>query len=82
MIKKLSKHGNSLALVIDKPILKLLKFDENTKSETAIEDGALVIRPISDNQIKLSSHDREKLIKEAAEKIMDQYEEAFKELAK
>ncbi len=82
MIKKLSKHGNSLALVIDKPILKLLKFDENTKSEIAIEDGALVIRPISDNQIKLSSHDREKLIKEAAEKIMDQYEEAFKELAK
>ncbi len=82
MIKKLSKHGNSLALVIDKPILKLLKFDENTKLEIAIDDGALVIRPISDSKKALSSSEREKLIKEAAEKVMDQYGEAFKKLAK
>ena len=33
MIKKLSKHGNSLALVIDKPILELLGIDEDTELE-------------------------------------------------
>jgi hypothetical protein len=27
MVKKLTKHGNSLALVIDRPILDLLKID-------------------------------------------------------
>jgi antitoxin component of MazEF toxin-antitoxin module len=30
MNKKLTKHGNSLALVIDKPILELLKIKEST----------------------------------------------------
>ena len=30
MIKKLTKHGNSVALVIDRPILELLKIDVET----------------------------------------------------
>ena len=30
MVKKLTKHGNSLALVIDRPILDLLKIDPET----------------------------------------------------
>jgi len=30
MIKRLTKHGNSLALVIDKGVLDLLKIDEET----------------------------------------------------
>ena len=28
MVKRLTKHGNSLALVIDRPILDLLKIDD------------------------------------------------------
>jgi len=31
MAKTLTRHGNSLALVIDKPILELLKIDEHTR---------------------------------------------------
>ena len=30
MVKKLTRHGNSLALVIDRPILDLLKIDPET----------------------------------------------------
>ena len=30
MMKQLTKHGNSLALVIDRPILALLKADAKT----------------------------------------------------
>lgn len=30
MVKKLTKHGNSLALVVDRPILDLLKIDPDT----------------------------------------------------
>ena len=31
MIKKLVRHGNSRALVIDKPVLDLLNIDEDTE---------------------------------------------------
>ena len=31
MIKSLSKHGNSMALVIEKPILELLDADQETQ---------------------------------------------------
>ncbi len=30
MLKKLTRHGNSLALVIDKGVLDLLKIDDET----------------------------------------------------
>jgi antitoxin component of MazEF toxin-antitoxin module len=82
VIKKLSKHGNSLALVIDKPILKLLKFDESTQLEIAIKDGSLIIKPVFSKQKEFSAVQKEKLINEAIEKVMDQYEEALKKLAK
>jgi hypothetical protein len=35
MIKKLTQHGNSLALVIDRPILDLLKIDPKRRSMSA-----------------------------------------------
>jgi antitoxin component of MazEF toxin-antitoxin module len=48
MIKKLSKHGNSLALVIDRPILELLKIDEDTALTIATDGQALIVSPVSD----------------------------------
>ncbi len=33
MIKKLTRHGNSMALVIDKPILELLHIERDTPLE-------------------------------------------------
>jgi antitoxin MazE len=46
MTKTLIKHGNSLALIIDKPILELLKIDENTQLEISTMDGkSLQVRP-------------------------------------
>ncbi len=45
MRKKLTKQGNSLSLVIDKPILKLLNIDEKTDIVLEIQDGALILRP-------------------------------------
>ncbi len=46
MIKKLSKHGNSLALVIDRSILELLGIDENTSLEISTDGHALVVAPL------------------------------------
>ena len=50
MIKKLSKHGNSLALVIDRPILELLKIDEETNLNLATDGQTLIVSPVADSK--------------------------------
>ena len=47
MIKKLVAHGNSAALIIDKPILELLKVDPDTPLEIATDGRSLIISPVS-----------------------------------
>lgn len=44
MIKTLQKHGNSLALVIDKAILDLLKVDQTTPLEIEISQNPLGLK--------------------------------------
>jgi len=69
--------------VIDKPILKLLNIEEDTLLELSIEDGSLVMRPVSrSSKKKLSPKERQALLDEVADKIMDTYEDVFKKLAK
>jgi len=46
MIKKLSKHGNSLAIFIDKPILELLNMNENTRINITTDGSNIIIKPI------------------------------------
>lgn len=77
MIKKLVKHGNSLALVIDKPVLELLKITEDTPLEISTTDGKyLQIGPVQ------PTGQRAKDIKEAIEKINKQHGKTFRNLAK
>lgn len=76
MNKKLTKHGNSLALVIDKPLLQLLKINEKTVLEISIKNGTLIICPLG----KKSKKNKE--IEEIADRIMDQYSETFEKLSK
>jgi len=48
MIKCLTKHGNSLAVVIDKPILDLLKIDATTPLEVSTDGSSLTLVPVRD----------------------------------
>ena len=48
MIKKLTKHGNSYALVIDKPILELLHITPETPLELSTDGQAIVLAPVRD----------------------------------
>lgn len=48
MIKKLVSHGNSTALIIDKPILDLLKVDMQTPLEITTDGKSLIISPVKD----------------------------------
>ena len=48
MTKHLTPHGNSAALVIDKPILELLNIDMKTPLEISTDGRSLVISPVLD----------------------------------
>jgi len=48
MVKTLTRHGNSLALVIDKAVLELLKIDGDTPLDISTDGQALVITPVRD----------------------------------
>ena len=48
MIKKLARHGNSLALVIDRAVLDLLKIDAETPLEITTDGQVLIVSPVRD----------------------------------
>ena len=49
MIKQLTRTGNSLALVLDRPILDLVKIDPDTPVEISTDNGQrLIITPVKD----------------------------------
>ena len=48
MQKMLIKHGNSLALVIDKPILELLQISQDTPLEISTNGDHLLVKPCRD----------------------------------
>ena len=50
MIKHLSRHGNSMALVIDRPVLEILKISADTPLELTTDGESLVITPVRDPQ--------------------------------
>jgi len=74
MTKKLSKHGNSLALVIDRSILELLGIDEQTPLHISTDGRALVIVPEHDKR-------RRKRFQQALTACNEQYGDALKRLA-
>ena len=46
MVKHLTTHGNSAALVIDKPVLELLHITMKTPLELATDGRNLIISPV------------------------------------
>lgn len=80
MNKKLVRHGNSLALVIDKPLLKLLGIDENSTLEIEVQGEVLMLKA-SKKRVKNKST-KEQGIREIGKKIIKKYEPVFKKLAK
>ncbi len=74
MIKKLTKHGNSLALVIDKGVLELLDIDDKTPLDISTDGKMLIISPVRDEK-------RRKQFEEALEKVNRKYGRALKKLA-
>ena len=73
MRKKLSAVGNSLGLVIEKPILELLSIDRDTELEMTTDGDRLIIEPIRTGK---------KGLRVSAEKVMKKHDDTFRKLAK
>ena len=73
MTKTLTSIGNSLGLIIDRPILDLLKIDKNTPLEVTTDGKGLYIRPAdADPQTKFVA---------SASRMMELHDETFRKLA-
>ncbi|MBL9147093.1 MAG: AbrB/MazE/SpoVT family DNA-binding domain-containing protein [Phycisphaerae bacterium] len=74
MVKTLTKHGNSYALVIDKPILDLLKIRPESPLEVTTDGTVLIIRPVS-------APGRSARVAKSLEKVNARHGKALKKLA-
>ena len=74
MIQKLSKHGDDLALVIDRSILEQLGIDESTPLEISTDGQVLVVSPAQDAEHR-------KKFEEALEEGNRRYEQTLRRLA-
>ena len=75
MLKTLTRHGNSAALVIERPILELLNSDINTVFDISTDGTALILTPVRD-ETRLAA------VRASIGRVGKRYRRAFEELAK
>lgn len=75
MIKTLTRTGNSLALVLDRPLLEKTNIDENTPLEISTDGRVIVIAPVQDKK-------RAAKIKAIVADLDERYAGVFRRLAK
>ena len=75
MIKSLVKHGNSSALVIEKPILSLLGATAESEFEVVTDGKSLILTPVQD----VVRHSR---FRKAMAKTGKRYSKTFEDLAR
>jgi len=74
MIKTLTKHGNSYALVIDKPILELIRAAPDTPFEIITDGQSLLLTPVRDRK-------DDKKFKDSLDMVHKRFGRAMKKLA-
>jgi antitoxin component of MazEF toxin-antitoxin module len=74
MSKTLIRHGNSLALVIDKPILEMLQISADTPLELSTNGDSLLVSPVRDKA-------RQRKLRASLDKINRAFGDDLKRLA-
>jgi antitoxin component of MazEF toxin-antitoxin module len=74
MKKKLTRTGNSVALVLDRPLLEQLGMDEGSEVEVSSNGDVIVVTPVR-------GKDREARLRDAADKINSRYAGLFRRLS-
>lgn len=77
MRKTLTNIGNSLGLIIDRPVLELLKIEKDTPLDVSTDGDVLIIRPVRD-----TGGDKRSRVKASTERMMKAHRETLKKLAK
>ena len=72
--KRLTRSGNSLALVIDRPLLEALAIDADTELELSTDGDVLVVTPVRNRE-------RKKRVAELVAEAHEQYGGVFRRLA-
>ena len=73
MVKKLIQHGNSVALVIDKPIMEMLKITSETTFELSTDGRNLILSP-------QNGHTQESDVLHSLQRINKKYGSVLKKL--
>lgn len=76
MRKRLSSIGNSLGIIIEKPILELLDIDRDTELELHTDGNRLIIEPIR------TPEDRRARIAASTRKVTKAHGKTLEKLAK
>jgi antitoxin MazE len=74
MIKKLAKHGNSYALIIDRSILDLLEINEKSALYVTTDGRNLIVSPAADKK-------KQSKFEESVEKSFKKFPRMYKKLA-
>jgi antitoxin MazE len=73
-LKHLTRQGNSLAIIIDRPILDMLDINEKTPLKLTTDKGKIILEPVSEKEI-------EERFGAASDKVEKRFGRMFKRLA-
>lgn len=74
MIKTLTPHGNSAALIIDKPVLELLDITMKTPLKITTDGKSLIISPLPEAE-------RDQRFRQALERVNSRHGDTLRRLA-
>jgi antitoxin component of MazEF toxin-antitoxin module len=74
MVTRLKRDGDSLVLVIDRPMLEQMQIDSDTPLDVSIEGERLIVAPVRDEERR---RDFDRIVKEMNER----YPDTFRRLA-
>ena len=74
-LKHLTRQGNSLAIIIDRPILDMLDINERTPLKLTTDKRRIILEPVSEQEI-------EQRFTAASAKVQKRFGRMFKQLAK
>jgi antitoxin component of MazEF toxin-antitoxin module len=73
-IKHLTRQGNSLAIIIDRPILDLVDVNEQTPLKISVDGRKIILEPLRPEEV-------EQRFTTAAHKVEKRFGKMFKRLA-
>jgi antitoxin MazE len=76
MTKRLQAVGNSSGIIIDKPILELLRITPDTELDISTDGERLIVTPVR------SDADRKRKLARAQQRTLKSHDRTFRKLAK